>query len=45
MSGAMPHAFSIDLLDEALYQRLLADPSIFAEMLNTKFVGDINAKD
>ncbi len=33
---SFPDAYRVDLLDEGLYQRLLADPSLFAGMLRTR---------
>ncbi len=38
--GALPDALVIDLLDERLYRDLLADPSLFPEMLGECAAGD-----
>ncbi len=38
--GALPEAVVIDLLDERLFRDLLADPSLFSQMLAERAAGD-----
>ena len=38
--GALPDALRIDLLDEALFADLLADPSLFRQLLSKQQAGD-----